>query len=122
MTKRWIGRWLMAVGALHVPIALVKHHSAWTEIAQAGAFDAVAGHAARGHATWFLIAGPSLLFLGAVLDAVEKAQIRPPLALGVAMLLMATCMLVLMPRSGTWLLLPPAFAMIWRACRPAPGW
>lgn len=119
MTKRWIGRWLMAVGALHVPIALVKHHAIWSQIAQAGTFDAVAGHADRGHATWFLIAGPSLLFLGAVLDALEKARVRPPLALGLAMLLMAACMLVLMPRSGTWLLLAPAFALVWRAWRPA---
>lgn len=122
MMKRWIGRWLMAVGALHVPIALVKHQALWSEIADAGVFDVVAGDAARGHATWFMIAGPSLLFLGVVVDALEKAQVRPPVALGVAMLLTAICMLVLMPRSGTWLLLPPALAMIWRARRPMHGW
>ena len=121
MMKRWIGRWLMAVGALHVPIALVKHRAIWGEIGEAGVFDVVAGHAARGHAAWFLVAGPTLLFLGVLVDALEKAQLRPPLALGVAMLLTAVLLLVLMPRSGTWLLLPPAFAMIARAARP-PAW
>jgi hypothetical protein len=118
MMKRWTGRWLMAVGALHVPFALIRHRALWAEIGEAGVFDAVAGHAERGHAAWFLIAGPALLLSGVLVDALEKAQLRPPLALGVAMLFMAVLLLVLMPRSGGWLLLPPAFAMIARATRP----
>jgi len=36
--------------------------------------------------------------------------VRPPFALRVAMLLTAVLLLVLMPRSGTWFLLPSAFA------------
>jgi hypothetical protein len=119
MMKRWIGRWVMAVGALHVPIALIKHHAIWSEIGEAGVFDVVAGNAARGHATWFLVAGPTLIFIGVLVDALEKAQLRPPLALGIAMLLTAVLLLVLMPRSGGWLLLAPALAMIARAGRPA---
>lgn len=122
MMKRWIGRWLMAVGAVHVPFALIKHQAIWSEIGQAGVFDVVAGYHVRGHAAWFFVAGPTLLFLGAVVDALEKVQVRPPLALGIAMLLMVALLLVLMPRSGSWLLLPPALAMIARAAQPARTW
>lgn len=117
--KQWIGRWLMAVGALHVPVAAIKHHAIWSEIGEAGVFDAVAGNAARGHAAWFMVAGPTLVFLGVLVDALEKARLSPPLALGIAMLLTTVLLLVLMPRSGGWLLLPPALAMIARAARPA---
>lgn len=113
--KRWIGRWLMAVGAVHIPFALVKHHAIWAGMADAGFFDVVAGNPARGHAAWFFIAGPSILFLGFLIDAFEKLGMRPPLVLGVALLLTAALLLVLMPRSGSWLLLPPAFALIGRA-------
>jgi hypothetical protein len=116
--KRWIGRWLMAVGAVHIPFALFKHHAIWAGIAEAGVLDVVAGHPARGHAAWFLVAGPSVLFLGYLIDVLEQLRMRPPLVLGVALLLMAALLLVLMPRSGSWLLLPPAFALIARAVGP----
>lgn len=116
--KRWIGRWLMGVGVVHMPVALLVHRNAWQEVAGAGFFDAVAGHVARGHAAWFLISGLILLMVGALVDALEKASLRPPLVLGIGMLLASAFVLVLMPRSGTWLLLVPAFALTARAARP----
>lgn len=109
--KRWMGRWIMAVGAIHLPVALFVHRVAWAEIAQAGWFDAVRGHVSRGHAAWFLLAGLLLLMLGAVVDAMEKAGLRPGRSLGGFMLATAVLLLVLMPLSGTWLLLPPAFGL-----------
>ena len=48
---------------------------------------------------------------GAVVDAMEKAHLRPGRLLGWFMLATAALLLVLMPLSGTWLLLPPAFAL-----------
>ena len=110
--KRWIGRWLMVVGALHVPFSLVFHRAVWLDIANAGFFGTVAGQVLRGHAAWFLLFGPVLVLVGAALDALEKARLRPPLLLGVGMLLLTAFALVLMPRSGFWLILPPTFALL----------
>ena len=109
--KRWVGRWIMGVGLIHLPVALFVHRIAWGEIAQAGWFDAVRGHVHRGHAAWFLLAGLLLLMLGGVVDAMEKARMRPGRHLGWLMLAAAAFLLVLIPLSGTWLLLPPAFAL-----------
>ncbi|WP_141509843.1 DUF6463 family protein [Ramlibacter sp. WS9] len=117
---RWIGRWLVGVGLIHMPVALIVHRAAWQDIAGAGFFNVVRGHVDRGQAAWFMIAGLLLLLLGAVIDALEKAQAQLPLGLGIAMLLTACCVLVLMPKSGTWLLLPPAFALIARGLQPQP--
>ncbi|WP_077594496.1 DUF6463 family protein [Polaromonas sp. A23] len=116
--KRWIGRWIMAVGVVHMPVAMVKHHAAWVDILGAGVFDVVAGDVARGHAAWFLIAGLLLLVVGALVDSLEKAHVPPPLPMGAGMLLVVGLVLLLMPRSGTWLLLPPALALLGRAFRP----
>lgn len=113
--KRWTGRWVMAIGVVHMPVAWLKHAPAWDEIAGAGFFNVVKGHVARGHAAWFLIAGLLLLLLGAQLDAMEKAGLRPPPAIGLSMLLVCAFVLLLMPVSGTWLLLPPAFALAFSA-------
>lgn len=110
--ERWVGRWIMTVGVLHLPVALVKHHAAWRDVAAAGVFDVVQGHVARGHAAWFLVAGLLLLLLGAQIDAMEGARLRPPRWHGALMLTVAAFVLVLMPRSGTWLLLPPALALL----------
>lgn len=117
---RWIGRWLMVVGVIHMPVALIVHRAAWQDIAGAGFFNVVRGHVDRGQAAWFMIAGLLLLLLGAALDSAEKAQAQLPLVVGIAMLLTACCVLVLMPKSGTWLLLPPAFALIARSIQPVP--
>jgi hypothetical protein len=117
MTERWIGRWLMVVGALHVGYGLTKHATQWRDIAAAGFFDAVAGHAARGHAAWFLLCGPVLLLAGLVLDALEASRVRAPALAGIAALVLIVFGLVLMPRSGFWLAIPPAIALTLRAIR-----
>jgi hypothetical protein len=117
MTARWIGRWLIVVGALHVLYGLVVHAASWQDIASAGFFDAVAGHVERGRAVWFLLVGPVLLLAGLAIDALEAAQVRVPALAGVAMLAMTAFCLVLMPRSGFWLAIPPALALILRTTR-----
>lgn len=117
MTGRWIGRWLIVVGALHVPYGLVVHAAPWRDIAVAGFFDAVAGDVARGRAVWFLLVGPVLLLAGLAVDALEAAQVRVPALAGIAMLATTAFCLVLMPRSGFWLVLLPALALTLRTVR-----
>jgi len=113
--KRWIGRWIMVVGVVHMPVAMFRHHALWADIVAAGAFDAIAGDAARGHAAWFLISGLLLLVAGGLIDMLEQAQVRMPVLLGAGMLAIMALVLLLMPRSGTWLLLPPALALLGRS-------
>jgi hypothetical protein len=117
MTTRWIGRWLMVVAALHVVYGLTVHSAQWSDIAAAGFYNVVAGDVTRGHAVWFLLFGPVLLLAGLILDALEAAQLRMPTLAGIATLLLTVVGLVLMPRSGFWLAIPPAIALTLRTVR-----
>lgn len=113
--NRWMGRWLIGVAALHTLFALVVFRPQLTEIVGAGVFDSVGQDAMRAAVVWFVLCGATLLLLGLVVDALEKAAIRIPALVGVCLLLLTGLGVVLMPRSGFWLLFPPALFVIYRA-------
>lgn len=111
-SKRWIGRWLIVSAVLHTLYALVVFNAPLMEIVQAGLFDAINRDPVRSRAVWFVFFGFCAALAGIAADALENARIDLPRPFGIGLLLIAILGVVLMPRSGLWLLFPPALAAI----------
>lgn len=113
--KPWIGRWLMAVSALHTAVAVYAFHPVLRDIAQRGAFNTVGRDAMVGTAVWFTLFGAALFIAGLAIAAMEQAAPQAlPGSLGWSLLALAVLGIVLMPASGFWLALPPAVALLRR--------
>ena len=119
--KRWIGRWFMVVAVLHTALAFVMFKAELAELVQLGVYDSVIGAPARGKAAWFVLFGVLLFLFGSVVDALERAKLKVPFSAVVGVLILAGLGVLLMPRSGFWLVLPPAIAVLLGRLRaPAP--
>lgn len=111
---RWIGRYLMITGIIHALLTLLFFGCELEDIYNAGLWNSVSGHTERMAAFWFLFSGFLLVGLGLLADYVEKAYGALPVSLGYSLLLLALLILLVLPVSGGWLLLPPAIALIYR--------
>jgi hypothetical protein len=110
----WIGRWLMAVAALHTVVGVVMGAPILVDIAQRGVFNTVTDERPLvGMVTWFLLFGALLALLGMAIDSLERsAQFPGARALGIGTTLMTLVGVILMPVSGFWLAFPPAIALM----------
>ncbi len=111
---RWIGRYLMITGIIHALLTLLFFGGELEAIYKAGIWNSVSGHTERMAAFWFLFSGFLLSGLGVLADHVEKSHGVLPVSLGYSLLLLAMLILLVLPLSGGWLLLPPAIALIYR--------
>lgn len=119
MGKRWIGRWLMAVAVIHTLFAVVEFHSVLATIGRLGVLDAVGTDPMRGAVTWFVLFGLMLFIAGLAASALEQVTGGVlPRSFGWSLLGLAVLGIVLMPASGFWLVLPPAFAVLTRRSTP----
>ncbi|MDQ3471471.1 MAG: DUF6463 family protein [Pseudomonadota bacterium] len=117
-SKRWIGRWIIAVSALHTLFGLLAFAPVLQAMLSAGLWNSVGPDAMRGSAAWFLISGGFMLVFGLAVDACERGNgDRPLRAIGWSLLIVTLVVIVVMPVSGAWLLLPPAIAMMRRGNR-----
>lgn len=115
MGKRWIGRWIIAVSALHTLFGVIAFAPVLQTLASCGVWNSVGADPMRGAAAWFLLAGGFMLVSGFAIDACERSGGDCPLSvIGWSLLIVTAIAIVLMPVSGAWLLLPPAIAMIRR--------
>jgi hypothetical protein len=111
--KHWIGFWLMGVSALHTLFAFVVFGKVLASIAQRGMFNTVGDDPMTGAVVWFVFFGIILFICGLTVAALEKSSPNPiPKSIGWSLLIMTILGVVLMPVSGFWLALPPAFAVI----------
>jgi len=120
-SRPWMGRWLLAVAALHTLFGLLVFAGPLRQLLRLGLFDAVGTDPLMAAVTWFLLFGAPLALLGQALTLLERqaavvdpASLRP---LGWGLLGLGTLGIVLMPASGFWLLLPVVWALLRR--RPA---
>lgn len=113
--KPWIGRWLIAVSALHTAFAVVVFHPVLLDIARRGVFNTVGRDPRTGAAVWFVLFGAAMFGTGLAISALEQAVPQAlPRSLGWSLLALALLGVLLMPASGFWLALPPAFALLRR--------
>lgn len=115
MWKRWIGRWIIAVAALHTLFGILAFAPVLRTLASSGVWNSVGADPLRGAAAWFLLAGGFTLVAGLAIDACERSGGDCRFAAsGWGLLIVTAIAIVVMPISGAWLLLPPAVAMIRR--------
>jgi hypothetical protein len=111
--KIWIGRYLIAVAALHTIAAFLLFGPVFVGMLERGVFNTVNRDPLRSAATWFLLFGGPLLLLGMCIDRLErKPNFSEAGMMGLGMLLCCICGVVLMPLSGFWLAMPAAIALM----------
>jgi Family of unknown function (DUF6463) len=117
MTKIWLGRWLMAVAAAHTGFALVVFPRQLLDIALNGFWGGVVRDPSLAAVTWFVLFGALLLIVGLALSTMEKKALPIPLSIGWLLLGLTVLGIALMPRSGFYLVLVPAMAILARRPR-----
>lgn len=111
--RRWVGRWLMGVSALHTAFAAAVFGEVLASIARRGVFNTVGADPMTGAVAWFVLFGAMLFICGLAVAALEASSPgRLPRSLGWALLAMAVVGITLMPASGFWLVFPPAIAVL----------
>jgi hypothetical protein len=117
LRQTWKGLWLLGVAAVHTVFAVLVFQPQLQEIVQRGVFDSVGADPMLGAVTWFVLFGGLFALLGWSLLLVERNAGPEPVSLrvlGAGLLALALLGIVLMPASGFWLVLPPAFALCLR--------
>lgn len=110
--KSWISKWIMFVSVVHTIIAMVFFGKTYGELIQLGLYNSVSSEKA-GLAVWFLLFGFLFFIVGMLLAVIQKNNPSDiPKPIGVALLLLTTLGVVLMPASGFWLVYPPALSII----------
>lgn len=114
---RWIGRWIMMVGIIHIAVGFAVFGDPLRAIVRDGVWNAVDGHAGRPLAFWFVFLGLFTIVFGSLVDWLEGRGIQLPRHLGWAFLVLVALGIVTMPVGGGWLLLPPAIGAFVRSRR-----
>lgn len=99
----WIASWIIVVAILHTATALIAYMPNFVRFAHQGCWGTVSATRDR-VAFWFFVAGLLMLMIG--IGFLESGVVSPVQS---ALLCLITIIgIVLVPRSGFWLLLPPA--------------
>lgn len=111
--KRWIGRWLIVVSALHTVFAVVVFGEVLASVFKRGVFNTVGADPMTGAVVWFVLFGAMLFVCGLAVAELEKSSSgQIPKSIGWSLLAMAIIGVTLMPASGFWLVFPPAIAVL----------
>ncbi|MBL8685239.1 MAG: hypothetical protein JNK05_39035 [Myxococcales bacterium] len=116
--KRWRGRWLLFVCAVHTAFALVVFRAPLGEIARDGMFDAIKTDPMRGAVAWFVLFGGAFAIAALAVDQLEREG-RSLRRLGAATIALVALGVLWMPASGFWLALPAALSMLATGDAPA---
>ena len=110
----WIGKWLFAVGMIHLSFGLVFMHDTLALLWSEGLWNSVNGQPPREQVFWFLCTGIMLLIVGVLVNQVEGQGLTVPRFVTWMFTGLVVVGVVVMPISGIWLLIPPALGMVIR--------
>ena len=110
----WIGKWLFAVGVIHLTFGLVFMHDTLTLLWSEGLWNTVNGQPPREAVFWFLCAGVMLLVVGVLVNQVEREGLGIPRFVTWTFVGLVVVGVLVMPISGIWLLIPPVIGMLIR--------
>ena len=111
--KKWVGRWLIGVAAIHTVFAAAFFGEVLASIVKRGVFNTVGTDPMTGAVVWFVLFGAMLFVCGlAIAELEESSSNCLPKSIGWSLLAMAVVGITLMPVSGFWLVFPPAIAML----------
>lgn len=85
----------------------------YRELIVGGLYDSVKSQKS-GMAVWFALFGSLLFIVGMLIFDLEKSNSRVSKSAGVALLLLTTIGVVMMPVSGFWLMFPAIFAIFYK--------
>lgn len=119
--QRWVGRWIVGVGVVHVAFGIVTFQEPLMAILRDGVWNAVDGHPGRPLAFWFVFLGLFTMVFGSLVDWMESRGLWPPRLVSWAFFVLVVLGIVTMPVSGGWLLLPPGIAMVSRSVLAGEG-
>jgi len=111
--RAWAGKWIAAVGLLHLVAGFLLYPDAWATIRDRGIIASINDHDPTATAFWFMAAAPLLIILGFLIDWAEKRG-GPPRWLGWALVVLLIVMIVPMPMTGAWLVVPPTLGLLLR--------
>lgn len=114
--RRVVGRWILAVAAVHTVFALVVFRAELVGIVRAGFVDTIGHDPMRGAVAWFVLFGGALAVAGVAVDELEKRE-APLRRAGVVLAALVALGLAWMPASGFWLALPAIAVMLRRGAR-----
>ncbi len=114
MTGRWMGRWIMVVGLIHLVFGFIFYADAWRQIADAGIVASVDDFSIRATAYWFVAAAPLMLLLGGLIDHFEKHRLALPAWFAWSFAVTLVALLTLMPVNGAWLFWVPVIGLFLR--------
>ncbi len=109
---------MMGVGVVHCLFGLVFLRGYLSPILTDGVFNTVNGQPEREFAVWFLVTGVLLIALGLLVDWNEGRGAGWPAALGWINTALTIAILIIMPISGGWLLVPSTLGLLMRRPRP----
>jgi quinol-cytochrome oxidoreductase complex cytochrome b subunit len=109
--RKWVGKWIAAVGVLHAASGFFLYSEAWRTIAERNVVASIRDHDETAAAFWFLAAGGLLILLGCLIDWVDRNS-ELPRWLGWALAALLLLLIVPMPATGAWTLLPPVLALL----------
>lgn len=110
----WIGRWLLAVAALHTLFAFAVYGRVLMRMGERGFVNSVGSDPLHGAVAWFVLFGGGLALFALAVSPLERSagQGQALRRLGWGLLALTALGIAWMPASGFWLALPPAIAMI----------
>ncbi len=120
--KAWIGKALIGIGVAHSIGGFAWFWPILGVLVDEGLFNTIVvnGNPEREAAFWFLFAGFALMFIGSLVDRLERLDEGIPLFVGWGFAVLTVLGAMIMPASGFWLLIIPTIGMI-RRRRPLIG-
>ena len=115
----WIGKWLFAVGVIHLSFGLAFMHEILALLWSDRLWNTVNGQPPREAVFWFLCTGVMLLIAGALVNQVEHKALGIPVFVTWSFVALTLIGVIVMPISGIWLLIPPVAGMVTRHRPPS---
>ncbi len=110
--RRWIGRWIIGVGFVHMAVGIIEFYETLFAIASDGVWNTVDGIPGRPLAFWFMLFGLLMILFGALVDFIESRGLSIPRPLSWVFFFIVLLGILAIPVGGGWLLLPPAVGVV----------
>ncbi len=115
--RRWIGLWTAAVAALHFVAAFAIYPAAIPAAAAFAFNGSIPPKTIESEAFWFVAFAPILLLVGLLVDRFERRGERLGWLVPSVLAVTLVGLIVPMPETGAWLLVPAAIALFVREHR-----
>jgi uncharacterized membrane protein len=112
--KTWISKWLIFVSTGHTVVGFLLFGDIYMQMVLDGLFKTVDSQNTAA-ATWYLLFGFLLFIVSFLILTIEKNDaLEVPTSIGIALFMLTTLGVILMPASGFWLVYPAAIGIIFK--------